>query len=259
MDYQFFGKLINMRILLILILSICFACNSTIKSNKICSIYQENNLVERRHIDANNKTTSIITFDSESRTPIDSIKLSYNELEIDKIKAFIFSNNHYELNPLKYANDYYFKVYIDTTCNLGKLSLNKFLMEDVISNICYIQNSILPNGDEVSFLAKTTKNKDTIDINYSPIGSRFNDLPEVFQSFFYNQPLDSLRLKVRDKNLQKEQYFFKTGTLTREFYYKNDILKKANLRVKYYGEKKLIADLVRIYEIKDDSDSNSSN
>ena len=122
-------------------------------------------------------------------------------------------------------------------------------MEEIISKICSIQNSVLPNGIEVSSLTKTKQNKEIIEISCSEINARLNQPFDIFQLYFYNQPLISFDLQIKNGYLIKETYSFSEGTFIREFFYDEvGELKKSVADIKYKNE--VGKKITKLYEME---------
>lgn len=222
----------------LLLISVLFACqtSSSVALRRTYSIKQEGILIEKRYIDSINRTTCIVTYDIETKQPIDSINLNYidDKGNLSFIKVYNFADDKYELNELKIVHNIYRKAYgNDSFCDVSLILKNKFLIEEVISNICAIQSSILPNGKEVALLGITTRKADITEIKYSGVQAKFNSLPEIFQSYFYNQIMEGFNLQIKNGYLQEEEYSFTDGTFTRTFFYDAGKLIKSVMNVKY--------------------------
>jgi hypothetical protein len=217
---------------------------------KVYEIKQDGILFEKRYTDKNN-TTRIVTYDIETKQPNDSITLNYDEKgNLIAVKAYVFVEGKYEVDELLKVGDYYFQAYSkDSFCNSLLPIKYRFLIENIVSCICNIQQSVLPNGGMVSSLAKTIKNKEVIEISYSEINAKFISPYDIFQLYFYNQLLISFSLQIKDGHLIKETYSFSEGTFIREFFYdETGQLKKSVADVKYkneVGEK-----ITRTYELE---------
>ena len=229
-----------------------FACQTSTSEgeNKIYAIKQEGVLVEKRYIDGKNRTTCIVTYDIETKNPIDSINLNYmNQKELGIVKAYSLVEGKYEENELPIISDFYRKIYSthDGSCDILLNVKHKLLIEDVLSNICGIHSSVLPDGKNVSSLAITTKSSDLIEIKYVDVKARFNNLSETLQSYFYNQIMEEFSIIVKNGYLQKEEYTFIDGVFTRTFFYDAGRLIKSVIDVKYKNGKTKSS--TRVYEL----------
>lgn len=240
-----------MRTLLLIL--VFFACQTSTSEgvSKIFAIKQEGFLVEKRYVDDKNRTTCIVTYDIDTRNPIDSICLNYmNQEEFGIVKAYSLVEGKYEENELPIISDIYRKMYTthDDWCYILMNVKHKFLVEDVLSNICGINNSVLPDGKNVSSLAITKKSSDLIEIKYVDIKVRFNNLSESLQSYFYNQIMEEFSIVVKNGYLQKEEYTFVDGVFTRIFSYDAGRLIKSVIVVKYKNGKRKSS--TRVYELE---------
>ena len=68
---------------------------------------------------------------------------------------------------------------------------------------------------------------------YDNINSRFNNLSNDLQSFFYNQQLLKFQFSTQDNSLLSEKYFFYNGFFTRTYFYKNHKIEKIVIEAKY--------------------------
>lgn len=240
-----------MRILLLI--PVFFACQTSTSEgvSKIYAIKQEGVLVEKRYVDDKNRTTCFVTYDIETKNPIDSISLNYiNQEELGAIKAYSLVEGKYQVNELPIISDFYRKIYSadDGLCDILMNVKHKLLIEDVLSNICGIQSSVLPDGKNVSSLAITTKSSDLIEIKYVDVKARFNNLSETLQSYFYNQIMEGFSLHVQNGYLQKEEYTFIDGVFTRTFFYDAERLIKSVIDVKYKDGRTKSS--TRVYELE---------
>ncbi|MFH1005170.1 MAG: hypothetical protein V1781_06720 [Bacteroidota bacterium] len=239
-----------MRYLILIPFLLACQMSSLNTLQKVYVIKQDGNLLEKRYVD-NNNTTRIVTYDIETKQPNDSIVLGYDEKgNLVSAKAYSFVERKYEANELLTVGDYYLQAYgIDSSCDNLLPMKYRFLMEDVVSNVCGIQQSVLPNGGIVSSLAKTTKNKEIIEISCSDINAKFNLPYDIFQLYFYNQSLISFNLQIKDGHLMKETYYFSDGIFVREFFYdETSELKKSVADVRYKNE--VSKKITKTYEIE---------
>ncbi len=237
------------NLLLIFPLLSCQMCNlNTLQ--KVYVIKQDGGLLEKRYVD-NNNTTCIVTYDLETKKPTDSITFGYDEKgNLFSAKTYNFVEGKYEADELLTVGDYYLQAYSkDSSCIKLQPIKHHFLMEEIISNICSIQNSVLPNGCVVSSLTKTKQNKEVIEISCSEINATFNNPLDIFQLYFYNQPLMNFDLQINNGYLIKETYSFSDGTFIREFFYnKTGELKKSVANIKYKNE--VVKKITKSYEIE---------
>lgn len=217
---------------------------------KVYVIKQDGSLLEKRYVD-NNNTTRIVTYDLETKQPNDSITLGYDkEGNLLSAKTYNFVEGKYEADELLTVGDYYLQAYSkDSFCHNLLPIKHRFLMEEIISNVCGILKSVLPNGGEVSSLAKTKQNKEVIEISYSEINATFNNPYDIFQLYFYNEPLINFALQIKNGYLVQESYFFSNGTFIRDFFYdETGELKKSVADIKYKNE--VGKKITRTYEIE---------
>ncbi len=166
------------------------------------------------------------------------------------VKTYNFVEGKYEADELLTVGDYYLQAYCkDSFCIKLQPIKHRFLMEEIISNICSIQNSVLPNGCVVSSLTKTKQNKEVIEISCSEINATFNNPHDIFQLYFYNQLLINFNLQIKNGYLIKETYSFSDGTFMREFFYdETGELKKSVANIKYKNE--VVKKITKSYEIE---------
>lgn len=237
----------------LLLIPVFFACQTSTSEgvSKIYAIKQDGFLVEKRYVDDKNRTTCIVTYDIETRNSIDSISLNYmNKEELGIVKAYSLVEGKYEENELPIISDFYRKIYSthDDLCDILLNVKHKLLIEDVLSNICGINSSVLPDGKNVSSLAITKKSSDLIEIKYVDIKVRFNNLSETLQSYFYNQIMEGFSIVIKNGYLQKEEYTFVDGIFNRTFFYDAGRLIKSVIDVKYkIGKTK---SSTRVYELE---------
>ncbi len=227
-----------------------FQMSSLNKLQKVYVIKQDGSLLERRYVD-NKNTTCIVTYDLETKQPADSIILGYDEKgNLLSAKTYNFVEGKYEADELLTVGNYYLQAYSkDSSCINLLLIKHSFLMEEIISKICSIQNSVLPNGGEVSSFSKTKQNKEIIEISCSEINARFNNPFDVFQLYFHNQLLISFDLQIKNGYLIKETYSFSDGTFTRAFFYDEaGELKKSVADIKYKNE--IGKKITKLYELE---------
>ena len=192
-------------------------------------------MIEKRLVDDNSNTTCIITYDIETKQPMDSVNFIYIGKEnLSSVKSYSFADGKYDLNELPFMNNYYLKAYnTDSLCKVELHIQHSFLMEDVISNICRIHNSMLPTGQKISALQKISLNSELTEIQYHDINARFTNLPEIFQAFFHSQIINRINLQIKNGYLIKEEYLFTDGSFNRMFYYELGVLVKSIIDVKY--------------------------
>jgi hypothetical protein len=229
-----------------------FSCqmSNTDTLQKVYVIKQDAKLLEKRYAD-NNITTRVVTYDLETKQPNDSITLGYDEKgKLLSAKTYNYIEGKYEADELLTVGDYYLQAYSkDNSCNNLLPIKHRFLMEEIISNVCSIQNSVLPNGGKVSSLTKAKQNKEVMEISCSEINSTFNNPYDIFQLYFYNQPLMNFALQIKNGYLIKETYSFSNGTFIRDFFYnETGELKKSVADVKYKNE--VSKKITKTYEIE---------
>lgn len=242
-------KALLLLLVLVFALSSCSAQTANDDVKKICLIKQNGILVEKRSFDDKNNIVSIITYDEgNGKTPIDSIIFD-NHL---RITVYSYDQGKYLPDDLSLIRDYYTQIYdtAGSTCILRSIIQHKFLIEDVIESLCSIQGSVLVDGTEVSTRESITKASNGVTIRYSNLNSIFNNLPEILQSYFYNQPLDSLSLFVNNGYLQKETYSFSGGLASRSFTYDNGLIQESILEVQYANSIKAPTKIVWTYELR---------
>jgi hypothetical protein len=236
----------------LLLIPVLFVCQTSTSEevSKIYAIKQKGVLIEKRYVDDKNRTTCIVTYDIETKNPIDSISLNYMNQEELAIKAYSLVEGKYEVNELPIISDFYRRIYSadDSLCDILLIVKHKLLIEDVLSNICGIQSSVLPDGKNVSSLAITTKSSDLIEIKYVDVKAMFNNFSETLQSYFYNQIMEGFSLHVKNGYLQKEEYTFIGGVFTRTFFYDAGRLIKSVIDVKYKNGR--TKSLTRVYELE---------
>ncbi len=234
--------------ILLLLLSL-FSCSAEASKKggdlKVCIIKQNGILVEKRYFDPKGEISGIVTYSKDGMNPKDSV--SFN----GQITTYNYEEGRYSVNKLSLVRDYYTQVYsVDSICPFFKLIRHRFLIEEVISNLCVLQGSVLSDGTEVATKAEIVNALNEVTIKYPKLNSVFNNLPEVIQSYFYNKPLVSLELSINDGYLQKETYSFSEGTALRHFIYDNNELKKWTLEIKYLSNKNGPEKISRTYELK---------
>ena len=239
-----------MRYLLLILPLLSCQMSNLNTLQKVYLIKQDGSLLEKRYVD-NNNTTRIVTYDLETKQTNDSIMLGYDEKDnLISAKTYNFIEGKYEADELLNVNDYYLQAYSKaSSCNNLLPIKHHFLMEEIISNVCGIEKSVLPNGDEVSSLAKTKQNKEVIEISFSEINATFNNSCDIFQLYFYNQPLINFDLKIKNGYLIKETYSFSNGTFIRDFFFdESGELKKSVADIKYKNE--VDKKITKTYEIE---------
>jgi len=226
-----------MRYLILILFLVACQMSKSGTLQKVYEIKQDGILFEKRYTDKNN-TTRIVNYDIETKQPIDSITLNYDKKgNLIAVKVYDFAEGKY-VDELLWRSDYYFQAYSkDSLCNSLLPIKYRFLIENIVSCICNIQQSLLPNGVRVSSLAKTIKNKEVIEISYSEINAKFKLPYNIFQLYFYNQLLISFSLQIKDGHLIKETYSFSEGTFIRELFYdETGQLKKLVEECRYNNE-----------------------
>ena len=225
-----------MRILLLIL--VFFACqtNTSKGEGRTYTIKQDGILVEKRYVDDKNRTISIVTYDMETKNPTDSISFNYvNQEELGGVKAYLLRDGKYEEHEPLMVDNFYREIYgvHNELCNAMLVLRCKLLLEDVISNICGIQSSVLPDGRKVSSLAMVSQNSDVVEIKYADINARFNNLSEILQSYFYNQIMLEFSIVVKNGYLQSEEYTFIGGVFARALFYDTGHLIRSEIDVKY--------------------------
>lgn len=202
----------------------------------IVEIADNNTLITRRYYD-NNRLVSLIEFDKEIKLPIDSIHFLYNtKKELQDVVVYNYYQGEYQIDSSsQIGSQYYLAAYNYDSSGCGDFFSLKsaYVISPELKDICTIRNAVLPDGQEVQALEKISYQSNRKILEYSKLNSKFNHLSKDIQSFFYNQELLKVQLKIENRRLVSEEYFFSNGIFTRNYLYKGDKIENVTIDVKY--------------------------
>lgn len=225
------------------------ACNqSDINGNnskKVIAVYQDNLLIRKDYLDSKNLLLGSVTYVNDV-VPEDSIAFLYNEeSEFVGLNEFQIENGNANKLGFSPNQKYYEDIFnsVEDCKTLYSLKSSSLLLKE-LNDICTIQNSVLSNGQEVSNLMSKSQEGNLIVFTFNEVNSKFSNLSEEIQSYFYNKTLLSFKIKLKGNQLIQEEYFYENGKFLRTYSY-NESLREKKLSVDFDKKQKEIITLYK--------------
>lgn len=185
-------------------------------------------LIESRYLNNSYKTVGIVSYDSLTKKPLDSVGIDYAASgNVNYIKNFNYSLSGFTAKDNVVLEKYYSRIYDYHNGNplfLGTIN-DKLIEEDVSSLYEILYNDNLHS--------ETITNGNSITYQYSGINAVFRELPEFVQACFYQQHLDRLIFVKQKDKIRKIIFYFKQGDVDVEYHYKNDIINRKIVKCSY--------------------------
>lgn len=237
-----------MKILIVLFILLTSCSQSDIKkdnSKKVIAVYQDNILIRKDYLDSKNLLLGFVTY-VDDIVPQDSIAFLYNDKNVFiGLNEFQLENGNAKKLDFSPNQKYYENIFnsVEECKTLYSLK-SSFLLLKELNDLCTIQNSVLSNGQEVSNLMTKSQEGNLIVFTFNEINSRFSNLSEEIQSYFYNKTLLSFKMKLQDNQLIQEEYIFENGKFLRTYSY-GESLKEKRLRIDFDNKQK---EIVTVYK-----------
>ncbi len=205
-------------------------------SERVIEVLREGMLIRKEYFGLNNLLKSSVTF-SDNNQPQDSIAFVYStKNEFISFSEYQFKNGRYEKVNLSPSYNYYQGIFASVKeCSDMYLSKNSSLLLKEFNDLCIIQSSVLADGREALSIRKKLQEGELTVYIFENMNSKFTNLSEEIESYFYDKTLLDLKIKFRGDDLIEETYTFENGIFSRIYSYEKN-LKEKMLTVAYKGK-----------------------
>lgn len=225
-----FSNLWLRRAFFCILLCSCLVDN---KAQNVWKLYYNTKEVQIRSYTSKGQLRHLVQSDDYGNK-VDSVIYKKNIYVYSFAKTKVYKNSNFRVI------NFYSKFKLHKETFLSPYVKHAFLLEEYISDLQNIYESILPNGDEVSNHISISINKNSTHITFRNLNCRFNVLfsPVILQSYLSYDIIKDIKLYTKFGRLSKISYILEGHILNIFFNYKHNSIKIVIESLSSYDDRK---------------------
>lgn len=210
---------------------LCFCLLNT-KAQNIWKFYYNTKEIQIRSYTSKGQLRYLVQNDDDGNK-VDSV-IYKNKVDVYSLaKTKLYKNSNLGVK------DFYSKFKLHKGTFLSPYVKHTFLLEEYISDLQSIYESVLPNGDKVSNHISISINKNSTYVIFSNLNCQFNCLfsPIILQSYLIYNTIKDIKIFIKCGRLSKISYILDENMLNILFSYENNSIKILIESLPYDGRK----------------------